>query len=229
MITLLKNNRYRLYTFFAASIFLILMGVLLFFLAGTLNLPAIWVYLALRLGFTVASVLAMSEGVAKERLQPGPKAKPEPLYNILTGIAWVVFIILAPIDIGRFHWSAGFPLWLQVLAAILLSLGYALVVWALRHNEYMSARIRLQEERGQRVIDTGPYVIVRHPNYAGAFLQSLTSGLVLGSWVGAAVLLLHCAALIFRTLHEETVLQAELEGYAEYMRRVRWRFIPGVW
>lgn len=110
-----------------------------------------------------------------------------------------------------------------------MAAGYASIVWALRHNEYMSARIRLQEERGQRVIDTGPYAIVRHPNYAGAFLQSLCSGLVLGSWVGAAVLLLHCLALIFRTLHEEKVLKAELEGYADYMRRVRWRFIPGVW
>lgn len=82
MIALLKNNMYRLYTFFAATIFLILMGVLLFFLAGTLDLPAAWVYLGLRLGFTAASVLAMSEDVAKERLQPGPKYKPEPLYNI---------------------------------------------------------------------------------------------------------------------------------------------------
>jgi len=93
----------------------------------------------------------------------------------------------------------------------------------------MSARIRLQEERGQHVIDTGPYALVRHPNYAGAFLQSLCSGLVLGSWLGAGPLLLHCAALILRTLHEERVLREELPGYAEYMRRVRWRFIPGVW
>ena len=93
----------------------------------------------------------------------------------------------------------------------------------------MSARIRIQGERGQHVVDTGPYALVRHPNYAGALLQSLTSGLLLGSWVGALALLLHCAALIYRTLNEEKVLLAELEGYADYIRRVPWRFIPGVW
>ena len=220
---------YRLLTLFGGSASIALMGALLFLLAGTTALPWIWVYLAIRLAFTIGAVLAMSESVARERLKPGPRARSEPLYNALTGVAWVAFLILAPLDLGRFHWSTGFPLWLQVVSALMLLAGYALVIWALRHNEYMSARIRIQGERGQHVVDTGPYALLRHPNYTGAFLQSLTSALLLGSWVGALALLLHCAALVYRTLNEEKFLLAELEGYADYTRRVRWRFIPGVW
>ena len=220
---------YRLLTLLGGSASIALMGALLFLLAGTTGLPWVWVYLAVRLAFTVGAVLAMSEAVARERLKPGPRAKPEPLYNALTGVSWVAFLILAPLDLGSFHWSAGFPLWLQAASAVLLGVGYALVLWALRHNAYMSARIRIQGERGHHVVDTGPYALLRHPNYAGALLQSLTSGLLLGSWVGALALLLHCVALIYRTLNEEKVLLAELEGYADYTRRVPWRFIPGVW
>jgi protein-S-isoprenylcysteine O-methyltransferase Ste14 len=106
--------------------------------------------------------------------------------------------------------------------------GFALVVWALAHNEYMSARIRTQGDRGQYVIASGPYAIVRHPNYAGGFLASLASGFVFGSWVAILPMLLHMGLLMYRTLQEEKVLAAELEGYADCARRVRWRFLPGV-
>lgn len=219
----------RLLTFLAGAAFLALMGALMLLIAGTVNLPSIWLYLGLRLGFTAASVLAMSEDVARERLKPGPKVKPEPVYNTGTTIAWVAHVIIVPLDLGRFGWSAGFPAWLQVVGVIMMLCAYGLVIWALRHNEYLSARIRIQSERGQQVADTGPYALVRHPNYAGAFLQSLASGLVFGSWPAILPMLLHCGLLVYRTLNEEKVLRAELEGYTDYTQRVRWRFLPGVW
>ncbi|MEW5939956.1 MAG: isoprenylcysteine carboxylmethyltransferase family protein [Chloroflexota bacterium] len=221
--------KYRLTTLVAALTFLALMGAILFLIAGTILLPTIWLCLGLRALFTFASVLAMSEDVARERLKPGEGAKPEPVYNIGTTIAWVSHIILVPLDLGRYHWSAGFPVWLISVGAVVTLCGYGVVIWALRHNEYMSARIRVQGDRGQHLIDTGPYAIVRHPNYAGGFLVSLASGFVFGSWVSILPMLLHMALLMFRTLQEEKVLLNELEGYREYAARVRWRFVLGIW
>jgi protein-S-isoprenylcysteine O-methyltransferase Ste14 len=219
----------RLTTFVAGSAFLALMGAVMFLIAGTIDLPSIWLYLILRLLFTGASVLAMSESVARERMKPGPGAKAEPIYNTGTGIAWVTHIILVPLDLGRFHWTVNFPLWLHAAGVLVMVCSFTMVIWALRHNEYLSARIRIQEDRGQHVADTGPYAYIRHPNYAGAFLMGLSSGLVFASWVSILPMLLYEGLLIYRTLTEEKVLFSELEGYKEYAKRVRYRFVPGVW
>ena len=107
--------------------------------------------------------------------------------------------------------------------------GMGLVIWALRHNEYLSARIRIQGERGQQVCDSGPYARIRHPNNAGGCLVSLSSGLVFASWPAILPMLLHVALIVYRTLQEEKTLFAGLDGYREYAARVRYRFVPGVW
>jgi len=219
----------RLVTFLAGTAFLALMGAVMFLIAGTLDVPSIWLYLILRVLFTLASVLAMSEAVARERMKPGPGAKKEPVYNIGTALAWIAHIVIVSLDKGRFGWSANFPIWLQVIGVLVMLAAYSMVIWALRHNEYLSARIRIQGERGQRVADTGPYAIIRHPNYAGAFLMGISSGLVFASWVSILPMLLYLALLVYRTLQEEKVLFTELEGYPEYAARVRYRFIPGIW
>jgi len=201
----------------------------MFLIAGNLALPSIWLYLGMRLVFTVASVIVMSDEVARERLKPGGKTRPEPLYNIGTAIAFIALIIIVPLDLGRYGWSRGFPVWLQGVGVVVMLAGFALVIWALIHNEYMSARLRIQGDRGQHVVDTGPYAIVRHPNYAGGFLVSLSSGLVFGSWVAVLPMLLHMLLLMVRTVQEEKMLLEGLPGYSDYARRVRWRFLPGIW
>lgn len=201
----------------------------MFLIAGTVRLPSIWLYLALRVLFTAACVLAMSEGVARERLKPGPGTKPEPLYNIGTGIAWIAHIVIVSLDLGRYGWSRGFPLWLQGIGVLGMLIAFGMVVWALRHNEYLSARIRIQGERGHQVADTGPYAHIRHPNYAGAFLMGLSSGLVFGSWPSILPMLLYIGLIVYRTLAEEKVLFKELDGYGDYAERVRFRFLPSVW
>jgi len=184
---------------------------------------------ALRVLFTAACVVTMSEEVARERLKPGPGARPEPVYNAGATVAWIAHVLIVSLDLGRFHWSAGFPLWLQAVGVIVMLAGLGLVVWALRHNEYLSARIRIQGERGQRVATTGPYALIRHPNYAGGVLMGLSSGLVFGSWPAIVPMLLWIGLLAYRTRNEERVLFAGLAGYSEYAGRVRYRFLPGVW
>ncbi len=219
----------RLVTFVAGTAFLAAAGAAMFLVAGTANLPSVWLYFALRVLFTAACALAMSEDVARERLKPGPDAKPEPIYNAVAAIAWISHVAIVSLDLGRFHWSAGFPLWLHAVGVIGTLAGMGLVVWALRHNEYLSARIRIQGERGQRVATTGPYAHIRHPNYAGGVLMGLSSGLVFGSWPAIVPMLLWVGLVAYRTRNEEKVLFAELTGYHKYAAQVRYRFLPGVW
>jgi protein-S-isoprenylcysteine O-methyltransferase Ste14 len=89
--------------------------------------------------------------------------------------------------------------------------------------------VRLQEDRGHRVIDTGPYSIVRHPGYAGLVLVPLFSGLALGSWAAVALGLIMSALVVRRVLFEDAFLRQHLEGYVAYTQRVPNRLIPGVW
>ncbi len=222
-------NMMRLVTFLAATAFIVLLGAVLFCIAGTVNVPSIWLYLVIYVGFSAACALAMSEGVARERLQPGPGSRPEPVYNIGATIAWIAHVVVAALDLGRFHWSAGFPVWLQAVGVIVMVSAMGLVVWALRHNEYLSGRIRIQSERGHRVVMTGPYAHIRHPNNAAACLIGLSSGLVFGSWPSIVPLFVWVGLVVYRTLNEEKVLFAELEGYKEYAKAVRYRCLPGVW
>jgi len=219
----------RLVTFLAATAFIVLLGAVIFFIAGTVNLPAIWLYLGIYVGFSGACALTMSEGVARERLQPGPGSKPEPVYRIGATLSWIAHIVIAALDAGRFHWSAGFPVWLHALGVVGMVSAMGLVLWALRHNEYLSARIRIQSDRGHQVVMTGPYAHIRHPNNAGAVLLGLSSGLVFGSWPSIVPALVFVGLVAYRTPNEEKVLFAELEGYKEYAAQVRYRFVPGVW
>ena len=219
----------RLVTFVAGTAFLAVMGAIMFLIAGTSRIPSIWLYLVLRVLFTAACALTMSESVARERLKPGPGTKPEPIYNIGTGIAWISHIIIVPLDLGRYGWSEGFPIWLQAIGVVGMLFAMGMVVWALQHNEYLSAKIRIQGDRGHRVADSGPYAYIRHPNYAGGILLGLSSGLVFGSWPSIIPMLLYIGLVIYRTLNEEKVLFSELEGYTEYASRVHFRFLPGVW
>ena len=216
-------------TFLAATAFIVFLGAVIFFIAGTVNLPSIWLYLVIYVLFSAACALAMSEGVARERLQPGPGSRPEPVYRIGATLAWIAHIGIAALDLGRFHWSAGFSVWLHAVGVAGMVCAMGLVVWALRHNEYLSARIRIQSDRGHQVVSTGPYAHIRHPNNAGGFLLGLSSGLVLGSWPSIVPALVWVGLVVYRTLNEERVLFAELEGYKEYAQRVRYRFLPGVW
>ncbi len=146
-----------------------------------------------------------------------------------TAIAWVAHVVIMPLDRGRFDWSAGSHPWLHAVGVAGTLAGMSLVVWALRHNEYLSARIRIQGERGQRVATTGPYAHIRHPNYAGGSLMGLAGGLVFGSWPSIVPMLAWVGLVAYRTLNEEKVLYAELVGYREYAAQVRYRFVPGVW
>ena len=107
--------------------------------------------------------------------------------------------------------------------------GFLATVLVLRENSFAAPVIRVQTERAQRLIDTGPYAIVRHPMYAAAVLYLVGMPLLLGSWYGLRIVPLMVAGIAPRAVFEERLLKRELPGYADYMTRVRYRLIPGVW
>jgi protein-S-isoprenylcysteine O-methyltransferase Ste14 len=147
---------------------------------------------------------------------------------VLLDLFLFAWLILMPLDAVRFHWSQ-MPLWLQVVGAIALVVSFVLMSLVFRENSYLSATVRVQQERGQTVISTGPYHLVRHPMYAGGLFMFLGTPLLLGSWYGLLLFVLFLPALFVRILLEERTLRQELPGYEDYMKQVKYRLVPYIW
>jgi protein-S-isoprenylcysteine O-methyltransferase Ste14 len=209
-------------------IFLVLAMVALFASAGTLAIPAFWIYLAILAAVFVASFLWLDPDLARERMRPGGKKPPLGL-KLFSGIL-VAHWIIAGLDCGRFHWSDTVPGWLQAVGLVAVAAGYALCFWAMYVNRFFSSVVRIQSDRGQYVISTGPYAVIRHPGYTAGILIIAASGIALGSWLAAALLVIFTLPfLMYRAITEDRVLQAELPDYRDYAGRVRWRLMPGIW
>jgi len=219
-------------------LFMNLGGVLLFFVLG-LFLPAGtwlwtkgWLFILL---FVLASILAMSylrrvnpEVIAARiNRHEGTKRWDRILLAIFFPTALVI-PILAALDDGRFHWFH-VPWWGCVLGYTLLIAGLVGVTWAESVNKFFEPTVRIQTDRGHRVIDTGPYAIVRHPGYVSGCLYFVGMPLSLGSLWALIPAILSCLLLVLRTIWEDRTLRDELTGYKEYTQRVRYRLIPGLW
>lgn len=136
--------------------------------------------------------------------------------------------IVMGLDVGRFHWS-NLGLWVTVLGVAVFSAGWALLTWAMVVNPHFETIVRIQVDRNHRVVTTGPYQVVRHPGYVGAGLWALGSPLIVGSAYGLLPAGITVGLLVLRTGLEDRTLRAELPGYADYARRVRYRLVPGIW
>jgi protein-S-isoprenylcysteine O-methyltransferase Ste14 len=141
---------------------------------------------------------------------------------------WFVWLAVMALDARRYAFSH-MSLWLNVMGGVLIVLGFLATIPVFFANSFAAPVVRIQEERGQRVIDTGPYAIVRHPMYASAMLYLIGVPFLLGSWYGLLFVPLYIAGVAPRAMAEERLLARELAGYADYMKRVRWRLIPGIW
>jgi protein-S-isoprenylcysteine O-methyltransferase Ste14 len=208
--------------------------VTLFLPAGTLAWPAAWVFLVLFFGFTMALslwLLRFNPDLLAERMtgigKPDQKTWDKVLLAI-TAVAFFAWLALMGLDAVRFHWSQ-VPLWLRVLGALLVLCSFYLFFVTFRENPYLSPAVRIQTDRAQTVVSTGPYRYVRHPMYAGFVLFALSTALMLGSWYGVLGALLLVGIVARRAVLEERVLREELEGYGIYMTRVRYRLVPYVW
>ena len=136
--------------------------------------------------------------------------------------------IVGALDDGRYHWFP-VPWWGCVLGYVLLIIGMVGVTWAESANKFFEPSVRIQTDRGHRVIDSGPYAIVRHPGYVSGFFVFLGMPLCLGSLWALIPAVLLCLLLVVRTIWEDQTLRDELPGYGDYAQLVRYRLIPGVW
>jgi protein-S-isoprenylcysteine O-methyltransferase Ste14 len=148
---------------------------------------------------------------------------------LLLFLGFTAWIILMPLDARRFGWTPGFPLPLKVCGGALLLLSAYLLFRAFYDNTFLSGAVRVQSERGQRVVSTGVYAFVRHPMYLGIVLMFTGTPLLLGSVAGLGIAVTIVVLLATRIEAEERLLIEELDGYAEYRRKVRYRLVPFVW
>jgi protein-S-isoprenylcysteine O-methyltransferase Ste14 len=162
----------------------------------------------------------------RERMRPGPGNR-DRLSRPIALALMVAHWVLAGLDIGRFHWSV-IPLWVQFVGLAGYAVAVAGVFWAMRVNPFYSSVVRLQADRGQRLITQGPYRVVRHPGYTATIYAMVCGGLAFGSWVGMIPVAGMVALFVRRTLVEDRMLREELAGYADYAQRVPYRLMAGV-
>ncbi len=212
----------------------VVFALALFLAAGTVAWPAGWVFLVLFFGFTVALsrwLLKHNPGLLTERMtgigKPDQKTW-DKVFFAAANVLFLAWLILMPLDAVRFGWSQ-MPSWVQAVGAVLLLCSFYLFFLTFRENTYLSPAVRVQAERGQTVVSTGPYHYVRHPMYATAIIFLVGVTLLLGSWYGLLLALLLVVGIAFRAVQEERTLRAELPGYDEYMAQVKYHLIPYVW
>ncbi|MCK1339044.1 isoprenylcysteine carboxylmethyltransferase family protein [Bradyrhizobium sp. 38] len=209
------------------------MGALLFACAGTMRWPSAWVFLATcaLLGPLCGWWLyRIDPALLAERLRPVLQ-KDQPAADKAFMIAFVVVMLvwLAAMGLDRRTLSSDMPLALQMLGLALFLLSTLFILWVFRENSFAAPVVKLQAERAQRVISTGPYAHVRHPMYSGMILFFAGVPLLLGSWWGLLMVPLVLVLFAARIRIEERTLREGLPGYSDYMTRVRYRLLPGAW
>jgi protein-S-isoprenylcysteine O-methyltransferase Ste14 len=212
----------------------VVVALALFLAAGTVDWPAGWAFLVLFFGFVVALslwLLRHNPELLTERMtgvgKPDQKAWDKVFYG-LANLVFFAWLVLMPLDTVRFHWSQ-MPAWLQVVGAIVLLGSFSLFFLTFRENTYLSPAVRVQADRGQTVVSTGPYHYVRHPMYAAVIPYALGTSLLLGSWYGLLLGLILVVGIALRAVLEERTVRAELPGYDAYMAQVKYRLVPHVW
>jgi len=214
-------------------IWIVAMGALLFVPAGTLHWPAAWVFLGTIaiLGVSCGLWLARTDpALLAERMHPMMQSG-QPLADKIFMLAFGVVALSWFLVIGfdeRMH-ASHVPTALQALGLAMLLGSVGFIMWVMHENSFAAPVVKLQTERGHRVVSTGPYAWVRHPMYSGSVLFFVGAPLLLGSWWGVAMLPLFIALFAIRAGIEERALIAGLPGYDDYATRVRYRLLPGLW
>lgn len=207
---------------------LILVSILLFIPAGTLNYWNAWMFIgALCVPMLIVGIVLMIRNpeLLRKRLNAKEKRAEQKSVILFGGLMFVIGFVVAGLDY-RFQWLV-LPEWLVIAATVVLLFAYLLYAEVLRENAYLSRTIEVQE--GQKVIDSGLYGIVRHPMYVSTILLFLSMPLVLGSFFSFLVFLIYPVITVKRIRNEEEVLEKSLEGYSEYKKRVKYRLIPFIW
>jgi protein-S-isoprenylcysteine O-methyltransferase Ste14 len=203
----------------------LIVGGIIFSAAGRLDLPMVWGVVAAATLFHLAASFVVHPGLMAERQRPGPGNRDRLTRPVAAGLLLAHWVV-AGLDVGRFGWSV-IPTEWQFVGLVGYAVALVGVFWALRANPFYSSAVRIQADRGHRVVETGPYRFVRHPGYTGTILAMLCGGIALGSWAGMVPVVGVIALFLRRTTVEDRFLRRELPGYADYARRVRYRLVAG--
>ena len=207
---------------------ILVLGAVFFLPAGTFDYWEAWVYMGLILlpaMFIVGYLIRHDPALIERRTRMKEREARQDLIIKISMVFFLAMILLPGLD-RRFGWS-DVPTAVVIAADLVVALGYFLVFLVYRENTYTSRVVEV--EKGQTVISTGPYAIVRHPMYLGAMAMILFTPLALGSYWDILPALFFIPIIVARLLNEEQVLGKGLPGYPEYMQKVRYRIIPGIW
>lgn len=203
----------------------------LFGSSGRVSWPNAWILLGLNFAASITAMVLLwgdSELQAERRNAKAGKSWDKPIVFFVVLVGPVATWITAGLD-TRFHWSEAMGSVAVIAGVVVGALAAALVAWAMRSNTFFSAVVRIQKDRGHTVVSSGPYGFVRHPGYTGMSAFTLVTPLILDSrwaFVPAAATV---AVTVLRTALEDRTLQNELDGYADYARRVKYKLAPGIW
>ncbi len=210
----------------------LLEAAILFAAAGRLDWAWAWLFLGIYVVAVAVNASLMLRRSPEMVAERGQAAITRNWDKVVSGVWAVAQYLLIPLVAGmdvRLLWSREVTLGWHIAGALLFAAGLALFSWAMITNAYFSTAVRIQSERGHTVCTSGPYRVVRHPGYAGTLLQAVGAPLLLGSWWALIPGLIAAGAMVARTLFEDRTLQAELPGYMDFVRKVHYRLIPGVW
>ncbi len=208
--------------------FFVFLGLFLFLPAGTWKFWQAWMWLAMMITLmlvTLRYLLKNDPALLERRMRMRERVGAQQKIIGVSFIFLLASFIVPGLD-QRYGWSQ-MPAWVAILADTIVAIGYLMVLWVFKANTYTSRIVEV--ETGQKVISNGPYAIVRHPMYVGAFLVYAASPLALGSYWAVLPGLMILPVLIFRILDEEKLLLRDLPGYREYTQKVTYRLLPGIW
>jgi protein-S-isoprenylcysteine O-methyltransferase Ste14 len=208
--------------------FFIVLGLLFFVPAGTWKFWQAWMWMATMTALMLISLIYLLKNdpaLLERRMRMRERQSQQQKIIAVSGIFLLLSFILPGLD-QRYGWSH-MPAWVAVLGDAIVVAGYLMVLWVFKTNTYTSRIVEV--EANQKVISSGPYAIVRHPMYVGAFLTYAFSPLALGSYWAVLPGLMILPVLIFRILDEEKLLLHDLNGYREYTQKVKYRLLPGIW
>lgn len=215
------------------TVWIVALGALLFIPAGTLRWPAAWIFLATLGGLGIAGGLWFAKknpDLLAERMRPMMQKDQPAADKTFMIILWPAAMLwLIAIGLDRRYHASDMAFGIQAAGYILFLLSLAFSTWVMLENSFAAPVIKVQTERGHRVVSSGPYAVVRHPMYSGVAFFFIGVSLLLGSWWGMAVTPLLIALFAVRCVIEERTLAEGLTGYADYMKKVRYRLAPGIW
>ncbi len=204
------------------------LAALVFFCVGRANLPMFWAYLAVFATATLVAAIVVDLELSKERSSPGDIGL-DPFGGKGISVLFLATIVLAALDVGQFHWTETFNFSVQAIALVLVAILLSVQAWAMTVNPFFSTAIRVQTERGHRVVTHGPYRVIRHPGYFAMLFNLPVSAIALGSYIALIPAILCSVIVLTRTFREDQFLREELPGYPAYMMMVRYRLFPGLW